>query len=397
MRDVAEDRPVWAWIDEEALRHNARRAIECAEGRAVIGVVKADGYGHGAAEIASGLLAAGVSRLAVVSVAEGAALRRAGIGAPILLMGGLDDRESAQRAIKWALTPVLHDERSVELALGLGRGSAPLGVEIEIDTGMRRMGIPAATAAASIRRVASAAQLTLGGLYTHLARADERDPQPSRDQILRLREVLADAGDALGTPMIHVVNSAGLLRRKAIEDEVEGLRTGGVRPGLMLYGVSPFPDESAEDLDLRPVMTLAARVVAIRDVGRGEGVGYGGEWRAQKRTRVATLPLGYADGIPRSVLGRGEVVLAGVRHPIVGRVSMDYIGVEIGDAAVEVGTVATIFGSTPEGLRVPVETLAAAAGTIGYEMLTNVGARVPRRVGAGPPPASDPRPLDPAV
>jgi len=144
-------------------------------------------------------------------------------------------------------------------------------------------------------------------------------------------------------------------------------------------------------------MTLAARVVAIREVGKGEAVGYGGEWRAPTRTRVATLPLGYADGIPRAVLGRGEVFLAGARRPIVGRVSMDYIGVEIGDAAVELGSVATIFGITPDGERVPIESLAAAAGTIGYEMLTGIGARVPRRVGSGLPPAADPRPLDSAV
>ncbi len=397
MQDVAEQRPAWAWIDLDALRHNARRAIECADGRAVIGVVKADGYGHGLAEIARGLLAEGVARLAVVSVTEGASLRRAGIVTPILLMGGLDDRESALRAQKWALTPVLHDEGGIELALTLGRRSAPLGVEIEVDTGMRRMGVNEGEASRLIQRVADAEQLSLTGVFTHLARADEKDFEPSRRQVARLHKILGDVGDRLGAPTVHVANSAGLLRRKAIEDGIPGFSTQAVRPGIMLYGVSPFADRTAEDLDLRPVMSLAARVVSIRPVRRGEGVGYGGEWRAERDTRVATLPVGYADGVPRSVLGRGEVYLGNARRSIVGRVSMDYISVEIGDAAIELGSVATIFGMAPGNVRVPVELLAEASGTIGYEVLTGIGARVPRRVASGPPPMSDPVPLDPAV
>lgn len=397
MRDTAEERPVWAWIDLEALRHNARRAIEHADGRAVIGVVKADAYGHGAADVAHGLLSAGVSRLAVVSVGEGAELRRAGIVAPILVMGGLDDRESVARMQKWGLTPVLHDERSVELALVAGRSRSPLAVEIEIDTGMRRMGMAPDQLPGLLSRVASAPQLLLSGLYTHLARADERDPAPSREQILRFAEILNHIKTPYGDPTLHVANSAGLLRRKAVEEGLEGIVTRAVRPGLMLYGVSPFGDQTAEDLDLRPVMTLAARVVAIRSVDRGEGVGYGGVWRAERKTRVATLPVGYADGVPRSVVGRGEVFVGGARRPIVGRVSMDYISVEIGDAAVELGSVATIFGATSGAGRVPVEELASAAGTIGYEILTGVGPRVLRRVGEGPPPPADPKPLDPAV
>jgi alanine racemase len=397
MRDAAEERPVWAWIDLDALRHNARRALECAAGRAVIGVVKADAYGHGAADVARGLLAEGIRRLGVVSLGEGADLRRAGIGAPILLMGGLEDLESAERVVKWGLTPVLHDLRGFEIACRAGRRSTPLSVEVEVDTGMRRMGVDPRLAPELLQRIAEAPQLVLSGVYTHLARADEPDPEPSREQLRVLAKILRDHEESIGRPVAHVANSAGLLRRTEIETKQVGLETGAVRPGLMLYGVSPFADRSAEALDLRPVMSLAARVVAIRRVAAGESVGYGGEWRAARDTRVATLPVGYADGIPRSVLGRGEVYLGGARRPIVGRVSMDYIGVEIGNAEVELGSVATIFGQTPEGKRVPVESLAAAAGTIGYELLTRVGARVPRRVFAGPPPAEDAGPLDPAV
>jgi alanine racemase len=402
MRDSGEGRPVWAWVDREAVRHNARRAIDCAQGRTVIGVVKADGYGHGAVEFARALLAEGVSRLAVVSVAEGALLRRAGLVAPVLLLGGLEDTASAERALKWGLTPVVHDQRGFELARSLGRSGSPLSVEVEIDTGMHRMGIPANQAVGLLDQIVKTPQLLLSGLFTHLACADEGDPQASRDQIAefgKVRRELHVPADDVGSARLetHVANSAGLLRLAELETGAPGLVTSAVRPGLMLYGVSPFADRSAESLDLDPVMTLAARVVALRRVAKGEGVGYGASWRAPRDTSIATLPLGYADGLPRSLAGRGKVFLAGAMRSIVGRVSMDYVTVDLADAAVEIGQVATIFGRTSEGTRVPVEDLARAAGTIGYEILVGVGARVPRVLGAGLPPAMDPGPRDSVV
>jgi alanine racemase len=398
MEEAAEARPVWASIDLDALGHNARRAIECAAGRAVIGVVKADGYGHGAAEVARGLLAEGVDRLAVVSVAEGATLRRAGIVAPVLLLGGLQDAAAAERAAKWALTPVVHDEAGLELARSLGSVDAPFAVEVEIDTRMHRMGVPREAAPRLLEAVAAAPELTLAGVFTHLANADEADAGPSREQVAALSACLreADLGDT-SAPELHVANSAGLLRREEIEGAVPALETHAVRPGLMLYGVSPFADRSAQALGLEPVMTLAARVVAVRVVHTGGTVGYGGEWRAERDTRVATLPLGYADGIPRSAAGRGAVHLAGAMRPIVGRVSMDYVVVEVGETPVSVGDVATVFGRTPEGHRVPVERLASAAGTIGYEILVGVGARVPRRIVRGLPGEGMAAAVEPAV
>jgi alanine racemase len=402
MRDSGEERPVWAWVDRDAVRHNARRAIDCAQGRTVIGVVKADGYGHGAVEIARALLAEGVSRLAAVSVAEGAELRRSGIVVPILLLGGLEDAASAERALKWGLTPVLHDQRGFELARSLASSASPLSVEVEIDTGMHRMGVLASQAVGLLEQITKTPQLLLSGLFTHLACADERDPETSRDQIAafgKIRHELPLPADDVGSARLetHVANSAGLLRLAELETGAPGLVTSAVRPGLMLYGVSPFVDRSAESLDLDPVMTLAARVVALRNVAKGEGVGYGATWRATTETSIATLPLGYADGLPRSLAGRGKVFLAGAMRRIVGRVSMDYVTVEVAGASVEIGQVATIFGRTSAGTRVPVEDLADAAGTIGYEILVGIGTRVPRVLGNGLPPAMDPGPRDSAV
>jgi len=406
--ESVEQRPVWAWIDQAALRHNARRAIQCAAGRTVIGVVKADGYGHGAADVARALLAEGVARLAVVSV------RRDGIMAPILLLGGLDDYPGAERALKWGLTPVLQDERGLELARLFGRAGAPIAIELEIDTGMRRMGVAAEAAGALLEQVGLAPELSLSGVFTHLARADEADPEPSRAQIEKFVSIVrkrVEAGE--GVPDLHVLNSAGLLRLAELETPEVGLSTQAVRPGLMLYGVSPFArraagdtgqstaggvdpgsEQSAAALDLEPAMTLAARVIAVRRIAAGDAVGYGGEWRAEVATTIATLPLGYADGIPRSAMGRGAVHLAGAMRPIVGRVSMDSVCIDVGQAPVEVGNIATIFGRTPAGERIPVEDLAAAAGTVGYEILVGVGARVPRRLGVGLPPGETEGGLD---
>lgn len=400
MREGAEERPAWAWIDLAALRHNARRAIAFAAGRSVIAVVKADAYGHGAEPVARALLQEGVGRLAVVSVSEGARLRRAGIVAPILLMGGFDDVAAAERAVKWGLTPVLHGQRSFDLARRFGSKDSPLSVEVEIDTGMRRMGIARESAAAFLARIRGTPQLALTGLFSHLACADALDPAPSREQWALLEGVVEEHVARGGArPSVHVANSGGLLRLAELEGAGgvgvgHGLVTQAVRPGLMLYGVSPFAGpgavlgRSAEALDLEPVMSLAARVVATRRVAKGEAVGYGGTWRAPRATTVATLPLGYADGIPRAIAtGGGQVFLAGAMRPIVGRASMDYIGVEVADDRVEVGDVATVFGRTPEGQRVPVEDFATASGTLGYEILVGIGARVPRRYGEGAPPA----------
>jgi len=414
MREGAEERPAWAWIDLAALRHNAQRAIACAAGRSVIAVIKADAYGHGAEPVARALMQEGVGRLAVVSVAEGARLRRAGIMAPILLLGGLDDGAAAERAVKWGLTPVIHDQRGFELARRFGRSESPLSVEVEVDTGMRRMGVARDQAAGLLAKLRATPQLAVTGIFSHLACADAIDPEPSRAQWAALGPVVDEhAARAGARPGVHMANSAGLLRLPELEgkgaggDEPGGegappLVTQAVRPGLMLFGASPFVGpgavigRGAEALELEPVMTLAARVVATRRVAKGEPVGYGATWRAARATTVATLPLGYADGIPRSAAGGAKVFLAGALRPIVGRVSMDYVGVDVGDAPVELGQVATVFGRTPEGLRVPVEDFASAAGTLAYEILVGIGARVPRRYGEGAPPA-EPEILDRAV
>jgi len=342
----------------------------------VVAVVKADAYGHGAPAVARALAEAGCRRFAVVAVEEAEALRRAGCGASVLVLGGVHDAEEAELAAELDLEPVVHHAGHVEL-LGVAarRAGRPIPVQLEVDTGMRRMGVREEDAAALLRRIRAAPGLRLEGLFSHLAHADEADLAPTRRQLERFRALLDELDrHGLAPGHVHVANSAGVLAAEALAEA--GPRAPAVRVGLALYGVLPAPHRPAP---LRPVMTLATRVVHVRPVRAGETVGYGGAFQAARDTRVATLPVGYADGLPRALGNRGVVLLAGRRLPLVGRVSMDYATVDVGDEPVAVGDEAVVFGraaGTDEVL--PVEEQAEAAGTIAYELLVRVGPRVPR-------------------
>lgn len=370
---LADPRPTRARIDLAALAGNWAIARRHAGARAVIAVVKADGYGHGAAAVARRLQREGCTAFAVATASEVAALRAAGVGAEVLLLGGVHDAADARTALALGATPVLHHEAmrvAVEdAAASLGR-RAP--VHVEVDTAMRRLGVPVGEAADLIARVAASRHLALAGVSTHFARADERDPAPTRAQVELFARVVEDVrrrGVAPG--QLHLANSAGLLGAAAWQDLLPG---DAVRLGLMLYGVAPAPHFAGAGL--RPVMTLQTAVTALRRVEEGEGVGYGAVWRAPRSGWIATLPIGYADGIPWS-LGRpragGTVLIAGRPRAIVGRISMDLVTVWLEDDAVALGEQAIVFGA-----GAPVEVLAAAAETIAYELLVRVGDRVPR-------------------
>ena len=376
-----------ATIDLGALRANAALALGLAEGREVIAVVKADAYGHGAVAVARSLVEGGCRRLAVVSVEEAVELRDAGLSAPdILVLAGLHSRAEAEEAGGRRLTPVVHGDEGLSLVAEAGRSlGAPISVEAEVDTGMIRMGVAPEGAVDFLVRVVGTDGVDLAGVFTHFSRADEVDLKPCFEQLAVFRGIL-DSARGLGVEprSVHVANSAGLLAGKPILDALPEVTA--VRPGLMLYGVSPAPQFEA--VPLQPVMCLQARVVRLQDVIPGQPVGYGGTFRARNKTRIATLPLGYADGVPCAAAGRGWVWLGGKRHPIAGRVSMDYLGVDVGwqddPQRVRLGDRAVIFGNGKrEAAGISVEEVAAWAETIPYEPLVRVGRRVPRRaVGA---------------
>jgi alanine racemase len=372
--------PAVAAIDLEALRANFAEARRLAAGRRVIAVVKADGYGHGAVAVARALASAGVGALATWSVGEAAALRDAGIAAPLLVLSGVRDAAEAGEVVARGFAAVIHDPGGrAALAEAVRRGGgARASVHVEVDTGMRRMGVPFADAEPFIAEVARDPGLALDGVMTHLARADESDLAPTREQLREFAQLIGALRRRGVEPgAVHTANSAALVAEDALAGE--GPPQDAVRPGIMLYGAQPSVHRAAA---LRPVMSLRAPVVAVRRVRRGDAVGYAALYRAAADTKIATLALGYADGVPIAASGRGSVWLAGARRPIAGRVSMDYLGVDVGDAPVAVGDVAVVFGCEVAGgpAVLPVEEAAQCAGTLPYELLVRVGARVRREV-----------------
>jgi alanine racemase len=353
VRDAEEfiERPTLAAIHLDAVRANFAEARRCAEGRSIIAVVKADAYGHGAAPVARTLAEAGCERLAVLSVEEGCELREAGLEPPILVLGGVHG--DCELALERGLTPVLHHAGHLERVAKLARRRGErVSVHVEVDTGMRRMGVPPGEAEALLARVAAEPALWLEGVYTHLARADEPELAPSFEQLAAFRRVLLAArARGIAPPLVHCANSPGLLVGRRLFEALP--EANAVRPGLMLYGVLPAPHLEAR---LRPAMTLRTGVAHVRRLRAGEAVGYAALFRAQQPTRVATLPLGYADGVPVAASNRGSVMIDG----------------RIGDEAI-------LFGEGAAG-RLPVEEAAEAAHTISYELLVRVGTRVPRVV-----------------
>jgi alanine racemase len=369
------DRPTSATIHLSAIRANFALARKQSAGREPIAVIKADAYGHGAAQVACALAEAGCSRFAVATVPEAETLRDSGVRAPILVLGGVWGGEEARVAVARGLVPVIHHLEHLEwLVAAATNRASPLPVQVEIDTGMRRMGVAAKHAAELLAAVAAQPALVLEGVYTHFARADEVDLGPSLDQLKSFQRIVGASGVRLDC--IHAANSAGILAGEPIWNAMP--EQTATRPGLMLYGVPPAPHL---DANLRAAMTLKTHVVALRAVGAGESVGYSAEFRAAADTQIATLAIGYEDGVPISSGGRGAVIIRSTRLPIVGRVSMDYIGVDVGTARVEIGDEAILFSgpaASDAADSISVVQAAHAANTIAYELLVRVGQRVVR-------------------
>jgi len=387
------DRPGEALVDLGALAHNFDRARALAGARVLYPVIKADAYGHGAVPVARALARAGADRFAVVSVKEAAELRSAGIHAPLLVLGGVSNAAEARTAVKHGLTPAVHDRAALELladvSAGLGR---PLRVHVEVDTGMRRMGVPVAEAADLLARIVAEPALELEGLYTHFVSADDESPSASLRQLEQFRAVLVRARErGIEPPLVHADNSAALFAGTALARALP--EANAARPGLMLYGVAPAAHLEA-DSGLLPVMTLCGSLLAVRDAAEGDTVGYHALHRFVEATRVGTVALGYADGVPVSLGPEGVACVRGVLRPLVGRVSMDYFGLDVGRTGAELGDRVVLFGDavhagrpageSDEALQqrraaLRAERQARRAGTIAYELLVRVGGRVPRR------------------
>jgi alanine racemase len=370
----------WAWVevDHEAIAHNVRALRDLVEPAELWAVVKADGYGHGAVEVARTARAAGAGGLGVALVQEGVELREAGDAGPVIVLSE-QPAEELGALVRHGLTATVYSERGVDdLCAAAAREGMDVAVHLKVDTGMHRVGAAPDRVAVLAERILASPRLVLDGVFTHFAQADEPGAASIELQAARFAATLAEL-DARGRrpPRIHAVNSAGGLT-------LEGLRHSLVRAGIAVYGIEPGPAVGALTAWLRPALSLHARVTHVQRVAAGEGVSYGWRHVLDRPATVATLPLGYADGVPRRLFATGgEVLLRGRRRRIVGVVTMDQLMVDCGDDDVAVGDEAVLIGaqldpSTGEVARVRAEEWAERLGTIGYEIVCGISARVPR-------------------
>jgi len=367
--------PAVANIRTAALQNNLERARAAAPGAPVLAVVKADAYGHGVEHVIDGLAAAdafGVARIAEALRLRELARER-GIEKSIVVMSEDVGAAEIRAAAQHALSLVIHTEAQLELLAGLD-GPNPLPtVWLKIDSGMSRLGIaPERMGWALDQLRGSAVSTDEPVLMTHLANADDLTDATTAEQLQRF-------GEAIGTwgGDVSIANSAGILGWPDALTSGTAVNYSGrnwLRPGLMLYGVSPVPGQKPAEVGLEPAMALQARLIDVRSLRSGARVGYGGEWQAERDSRIGVVNCGYADGYPWRIPGGTPVDIAGARAPVVGRISMDMISIDLTDVPeAAVGDAVTLWGDTPL-----VGDLAAASGTSPYELLTGVGNRVQR-------------------
>ena len=353
-------RPIRASFKLSALRHNLGVARRHAPRSKIWAVVKADAYGHGLARVAQAL--ANADGYALLDLNEAVRLREAGIVKPILLLAGVFEPADLQIVDLYGLTTVVHDVEQI-LMLERARLSSQIAVCLKLNTGLNRLGFAGSRVRAAYSRLEASGKVAAISLMTHFSDAD--GPAGVAGQLARFVECAAGLQGE-----VTLANSAAVLRYPETHAD-------WVRPGIMLYGCSPFADVSAQALDLRPVMTLTSEIIAIRDLKHGDRVGYGGTFEAHETLRIGVVACGYADGYPRHAPGFNDrntpIVVAGKRTATVGRVSMDMLCVDLSAIPeARVGAPVTLWG---EGMSA--DEVAASAGTVSYELLCALAARVP--------------------
>lgn len=365
-------RPTFAEVDLGAIAHNVRLIRgRIGAKRGLMAVVKADAYGHGATEVSKVALDSGADWLGVAMAEEGLALREEGIRAPILIMGPIFpsqlrltlEADLIVALFTWEVACALDDEA--------GRMGKRAIVHVKVDTGMGRIGVPVRDALTFLRALQGLRHLEVQGIYTHFATADHADSSFTQRQMNDFMELCREAASmGIRIPMKHLSNSAAVLQ---YPDTFLDL----VRPGIMIYGC--YPSVMVQrDMGLRPAMTLRTRVAMVKVLQPGESLSYGRTFVAQRHTRVATLPIGYADGLSRSHSNRGDVLIRGQRAPIIGTICMDMTLVDVTHIPeVLPADEAVIFGRQGSE-QISVEEVAERIGTVSYEVLCSVGVRVPR-------------------
>lgn len=359
-----------ARIELDAITDNVRH-FRRLTGVEVVAVVKANGYGHGAATAAVAALAGGASRLGVAEIPEALELRRQGITAPIIAWLHAPGERFEQAAAERIELGISSFDQ-LEAAAAVASVDHPVGVHLKFETGLSRNGIAPADwgrVLAEAARLERIGRLRIAGLFSHLSNTSADD---DREALSRFDEAVAAAASFGVHPEIrHIAATAAAI-------DLPETRLDAVRIGIGIYGLSPFDDRTSAELGLRPAMTLRGAIAAVRRVPAGTGVSYGYDHRTSRDTTLVLVPLGYADGVPRQASGRLPVLIGGRRFTNVGRIAMDQFVVDVGDTAVSVGDEVVLFGDPTLGAPSASE-WGDAASTIDYEIVTRIGPRVPRR------------------
>lgn len=369
--DLAHLRATHVEVDLDRIRQNVTALRNLAQGAQLMAVVKADGYGHGAVPVAKEAIAAGATWLGVATVEEGIILRKAGLNVPILVLGYVANNQ-ADLVVEHDLRPAIFNP---DLADTLSRYGRALGrtvkVHLKVDTGMSRVGVQPADAVAFIRAIVAKPNIELEGVFTHLATADEPDNDYAARQLGRFAEVLEVLrANGINPPVVHACNSAGIMLHPQGHHNL-------VRAGIAMYGLAPDPAVSWP-VDLKPALTWRTAVSMVKVVEPGTPISYGCTYWSKEREKIASMPVGYADGLFRLLSNKGEVLIHGHRCPIVGRVCMDQTMVRVPlDLEVKVGDEVILIGEQ-QGEQVSAADMARTVGTINYEVVCAIGKRVPR-------------------
>lgn len=374
MYDLKKIRAAWAEIDLDALAHNMKEIRRLARKDSLVtAVIKADGYGHGAKKIAQTLLDNGADRFAIAVLDEGIELRRAGFKVPILILG-YTDGERAEEIISNELEQAVY---SWELAEAISKEAVKQGkiakIHIKIDSGMGRIGLqPNNDAVQLIKKISQLPNIAIEGIFTHFAVADATDKTYTKGQYEKFSWICKELDkENVKINVRHCANSATII-------DLPDMHFNMVRAGIILYGLEPSDEVMLDRIELRQAMSLKVRITHVKEIEAGQSVSYGRKFIADKKTKIASLPIGYADGYTRMLSGKAEALVKGKRVPVVGRICMDQCMIDITDIDdVKVGDEVVLFGKQ-DGAFISIDELAAKLGTINYEIVCMIGKRVPR-------------------
>ncbi len=365
----------WAEVNLDNIAHNVREIRRITDKKTeIMGVVKADAYGHGVMEVARTLLENGVSRLAVSMLDEAIQLRQNGIEVPILILSYTDPGRAEEIILNNVTQTVFSHDLAEALSRAAVKHNRSVKIHIKIDTGMTRVGfMPGYSAVKDVVQISKLPGIIIEGLFTHFASADEEDKSYTYMQFERFMSIINEL-NRIGVyiPVKHVCNSAGVI-------EFPEMHLNMVRPGIVLYGLYPSHEVNKAKLDLRPAMTLKANVILVKDVEPNTCISYGRVFKTSCNSKIATIPIGYADGYTRLLTSKGKVLINGEYAPIVGKVCMDQCMVDITGLkeSVSVGDEVVLFGRQKDK-EIKVEELAESIGTINYEFVCIIGKRIPR-------------------